>query len=180
MHYNKVLEQYPECTEPGCDNRENLNHLATEYLFTCPQRKALNSTALDRWWYILNQTWSFYEVWEQPQCFYRVCHAAELAYLFNVEPLTTFEYTEEEKVLSERFAWYWTNFAKRAHPNGKTSKYELTSENVQETQWPQFNNNGGANYQALQIRAAGDFVMDRPYEEICRFWDELDAYAEHY
>ena len=58
------------------------------------------------------------EVWEEPFCFDKVCHAAELAYVFNVEDLTTYAYTSNERFLSKRMVWYWTNFAKYGTPNG--------------------------------------------------------------
>ena len=32
----------------------------------------------------------------------------------------------------------------------------------------------------MQLTAEGDSVMDEPYEDYCDFWDDLDAYAEHW
>ena len=54
-----------------------------------------------------------------PLCFDKVCHAAELAYLFGIETLTTFEFTQGERELSDRMISYWTNYAKYGDP-GKT------------------------------------------------------------
>ena len=44
----------------NCDNRFLLSKLASDYLFACPQRRAANSSAENRWVYKFNQTWSFF------------------------------------------------------------------------------------------------------------------------
>ncbi|CAK8694998.1 crystal protein-like [Clavelina lepadiformis] len=189
--YSPVYSTYPDECYGDC--REMVNKLATEYLFSCPQRKAQNSTRnIQHWWYIFNQTWSFEEVWEEPLCFDRVCHAAELAYLFNVEQMTTFTFTEEERVFSKRLIWYWTNFAKYGNPNGppatirakdivKTSVIEDGGQ-VGAKAWSTFGEYGTPenDYKALQLQANGDFEMRQPYKDICDFWDNVDAYADHY
>jgi len=58
------------------------------------------------------------ELWGQPMCFDKVCHAGDLAYLFGIEDLTTYSYTPGERSLSKRMIYYWTNFAKYGTPNG--------------------------------------------------------------
>ena len=55
-------------------------------------------------------------------CYDRVCHAAEIAYLFGVESLTEFQFTYNEEELSSRLIKYWSNFAKYSDPNGDPSE----------------------------------------------------------
>ena len=68
---------------------------------------------------------SLKELWELEECTNRVCHAAELAYVFGVVELTDFEYTPEEKTLSDHMIKYWTNFAKYANPNGPNNEVKM-------------------------------------------------------
>lgn len=170
-----VKDQYPSCSmdnDPSCDNRVVLTPAVTDYVFFCPQRLALfNGTTYDQWLFYFNQTWSFRELWEIPECFDRVCHAADLAYVFGIESLTEFEYTDEERQLSKRMIEYWTNFAKYSNPNGEDGTSELM-------EWPRFNS-GATDYTALQMKGSGDELMLNPFEESCAFWDDLDAYTKH-
>ena len=53
-----------------------------------------------------------------PMCEDLVCHAAELAYEFQVETLTTYTFEENERILSKHIMRLWSNFAKFSNPNG--------------------------------------------------------------
>jgi len=46
-------------------------------------------------------------------------HGAEVAYVFgNLSWPATFQYTAEDRTLSETLMSYWTNFARSGNPNG--------------------------------------------------------------
>uniref|UniRef100_H2XQY1 Carboxylic ester hydrolase n=1 Tax=Ciona intestinalis TaxID=7719 RepID=H2XQY1_CIOIN len=103
-----------------CDNRNPMDDLVTDYLFTCPSRRVMNADASSNnvWWYMFNQTWSFPEFWENyTKCYDLVCHSAELPYLFDVDKLTDLSFTDEEQVLANNIIKYWSNFAKSGNPN---------------------------------------------------------------
>lgn len=42
--------------------------------------------------------------------------------MFNMENLTVYRYDEQERVMSNRMVYYWTNFAKYGNPNGDLTK----------------------------------------------------------
>lgn len=180
-----IIQQYPPtCTRTesllgNCDNRDILGVLGTEYIFLCPTRYALFPlTSEDTYFYVFNQTWSFYELWEIEMCFDAVCHAAELPYVFNVENLTVHEYDQHERVLAKRMIFYWTNFAKYGNPNGISSTDGTAMEAAY---WPKFRETSSEDeYFALQLSASGDFAMENPYKDICDFFDDLNSYADHF
>ena len=72
----------------------------------------------------------FKELWELEECTNRVCHAAELAYVFGVVELTDFKYTPEEQKLSDHMIMYWTNFAKYANPNGPYNEVRINQDRL--------------------------------------------------
>ena len=59
------------------------------------------------------------------ECEDLVCHAAELAYEFQVESLTIFEFEEDERTLSRHMMRLWSNFAKHGNPNGDITVSKL-------------------------------------------------------
>ncbi|XP_077966388.1 crystal protein-like [Styela clava] len=193
--YRPVIQFFPPTCRPvvdfTCDNRDLLSQIATEYLFLCPMRHVLNHMTTDTYFYIFNQTWSFYELWEIPMCFDAVCHGAELPYVFNIGNLTVHDYDAEEKVLAERMGFYWTNFVKYGNPNGPPSKANkdarlgqiVDGNKVGAIHWPQFRESQdrfNGTYKALQMKKTGDYVMENPYKINCDFMDEVDAYGDHF
>jgi len=172
---DRIINQYPPCNQtidPECDNRIILSPAVTDFVFFCPQRLALfNGTTSNQWLYYFNQTWSFGELWELEECTNRVCHAAELAYVFGVVELTDFKYTPEEQKLSDHMIMYWTNFAKYANPNGP---YNEGSDELK--YWPKFQESQNE-YNAMQLNGDGDFLMKSPFTESCAFWDSINPYA---
>nr|XP_039259785.1 crystal protein-like [Styela clava] len=193
--YQPFINYFPPTCRPlvdfTCDNRDILSQIGTEFLFLCPMRQVLNYMETNTYFYIFNQTWSFYELWEIPMCFDAVCHAAELPYVFNVANLTVHDYDAEEKVLSERMGFYWTNFVKYGNPNGRPSKTEkdarlgqiVDGDKVGAIHWPKYRETediDSGTYKALQMTKTGDFVMENPYKANCDFMDELDSYGEHF
>lgn len=111
------------------------------------------------------------------ECEDLVCHAAELAYEFQVESLTTYTFEENERLLSKHIMRLWSNFAKFSDPNGSLKPGDTYGDN--DAYWPLFEDSSDSNgYKVLQITADKDFVMDTPFDDECDFWDDLDVYAK--
>jgi len=47
-------------------------------------------------------------------------------------------------------------------------------------EWPLFEWGKAPGYVALELRAEGDVLAVDSYYDICNFWDDLNAYAEHF
>lgn len=162
-----------------------MSDLVTGFLFLCASRASLFPMKSDTWYYVFNETWSFYELWGFPPCNDEVCHAAELPYVFNMGDLTVYDYTPQEKVMAERMGFYWTNFAKYGNPNGPETSGDARLGQITDgslvdaVYWPKFKESAEGNYSALQITAEGDVMMTDPYKELCDFMDEVDSYADH-
>lgn len=50
-------------------------------------------------------------------CYDKVCHCAELPYVFNMDTLTKYSFSDEEDSLANLLIKYWSNFAKYGNPN---------------------------------------------------------------
>lgn len=186
-----ILDRYgPLCDTaggPSCDNRDLMEVLTTLYLFMCPTKYSLDRMIPDSYYYIFNETWSFKELWGFGACYDKVCHAAELPYVFNMENLTTYRYEEDERIMSARMAYYWTNFAKYGNPNGDPGKVnnknrlEPTEANdLQVVYWPKFKEDGSDDFHAMHISAGlGDYVITNLYKDDCDFCDSLNSYGDH-
>ncbi|XP_078495956.1 crystal protein-like [Ciona intestinalis] len=159
-----------------CDNRNPMDDLVTDYLFTCPSRRVMNADASsnDVWWYMFNQTWSFPEFWENyTKCYDLVCHSAELPYLFDVDKLTDLSFTDEEQVLANNMIKYWSNFAKSGNPNQMSRDFLNTTTEY----WPTLFETEG-HYSSLQISASQLSVLTDYVSNQCDFFDELDLYLK--
>lgn len=64
----------------------------------------------------LKQFWENYTL-----CYDLSCHSADLPYLFDMDTLTEFAFTEAESLLADKMIKYWTEFARFGNPNGQTT-----------------------------------------------------------
>lgn len=164
-----------QCMEPNCDYRYPFNDLVTEYMFICPTRYTMmqnrqSGLTPNIWWYHFTQAWSFPEFWEEyDECYDLPCHSADLPYIFALDVLTNFRFTEKEQYLSDTMIKYWTNFAKSGDPNHP----------AEDTYWPKLfgrSSNEETNFDMVELTGEGVNVFTGGLAERCDFWDELGLY----
>jgi len=122
-----VLKRMPPDSK-GPDNRLNLIEMGSQYIFTCPQRRALRAaqSAPARkspfYSYIFDHAISFGEqCWEKSQyCVGHSCHGGELPIVWNSGDWL-FPYTQEEKDLATAMVQFYGNFAHTGNPNHAAS-----------------------------------------------------------
>jgi para-nitrobenzyl esterase len=95
---------------------------------------------------------------------YGAAHASELQFLFDFfpggVPITPAPLSADERTLADKMIGYWTNFAKRGHPNGAHlptwPAYQSASDDTQQLAPP-------------QPSTRFDFALDHQ----CAFWDPI-------
>ncbi|XP_039254358.2 cAMP-regulated D2 protein-like [Styela clava] len=175
QHTDIVVDLYPpQCPrinpqETDCDERIPMDDAVTDYMFTCPGRKAMNSDRnkakenADIWFYTFNETWSFPEFWENyTLCWEMVCHTEEVPYLFDIDKLTEYRFEDGEAELAARMRTFWVNFAKYGNPNGppETAQEVPVSDNLDGIQ--SINKQTGEEFQ--QSKAKGQIYWPRFFE----------------
>lgn len=181
-----ILDQYPANCSVMCDNRDKLGDIVTDYIFTCPTRRALLSgknNNQNEWFYIFDQKLPFSEFWDSELCDNVACHSADLPFIFNNVELANLRFNEKERLLAKRIGRYWTNFAKYGNPNGQNfhsdSRELFTTGPYQAEYWPRFNELEYGTYTALKLQGDGDSIRVEPSKHICDFWDGLNSYGEY-
>nr|XP_039260063.1 cAMP-regulated D2 protein-like isoform X1 [Styela clava] len=181
---SQVLKEYPACSEQSCDNRFAIGKIITDYAFLCPERATLFHTRYDSWFYIFNESLPIHELWDTDFCFDRVCHCADLPFIFNTVGLSDYKFDNKEQMLAKRIVYFWTNFAKYGNPNGE-GEFQNTSGQREEgtygeysaAYWPRFTEQSFGAYSAIELKSDGDKILSDPYQKTCMFWDELDSYG---
>jgi carboxylesterase type B len=160
----KVKSRYP----PQKDSRGQLGQLVTDYWFRCAsqrvagniQHRLNSSTSTFMYWY--NHSVSFGpQMWPKynfPFCVNRVCHGAELPFVFHNSANWTL--TQEELVLSDYMVDAWGHFIKHE------DKY------LRDTQgWPNYNDTSKL---VMALKPTPTVVSTIEEENgLCAFWDEI-------
>jgi acetylcholinesterase/cholinesterase len=160
----KIKDQYPEPANTT-DYRNYLAHFANDALFHCPGRNAALSLSKRQtrqsptFNYHFDHVVSFgAQMWlpRYPECLDKVCHAAELPFIFrtNLSSVNA-TYTADEVAMSIELEKYWSEFAK----NGNFS-----------SGWPQID---VASEQTRLFQAPTGKVETKAYAAKCAFWDDL-------
>eukprot|EP01117_Protostelium_nocturnum_P000123 TRINITY_DN10201_c0_g1_i1.p1 TRINITY_DN10201_c0_g1~~TRINITY_DN10201_c0_g1_i1.p1 ORF type:complete len:563 (+),score=180.20 TRINITY_DN10201_c0_g1_i1:56-1690(+) len=164
----KVLSMYPTTWNPIADDREVMARLFTDYLFVCPTRKladfasARNTTYL----YQFDHALSFNQYGPNYQaCVGRVCHGAELPFVFHAADQDGVDFTKEEEILSREMMLYWANFAISGDTN-------VGSKIPVGVKWPKYEKKDMKSIR-LTTPIRTEASLRKKY---CDFWDGLDMY----
>lgn len=123
----RVLDRYP--VHNTSDAREDLVTVGNEFIFHCSNRDAARSLSSRRstYLYLFDHLMSFSkEGWgpDFPECYNRVCHAEEIAFVW-ASASWLFNYTAEEKAFARELGKYFTNFAYTGNPSTRPSFEEM-------------------------------------------------------
>jgi len=174
----EIIDHYDyKCTGSACDWRYPFNDVVTDYMFVCPARYTFleNRESLfeDTWWYQFTQAWSFPQFWEEfVECYDLPCHSADLPYIFDLETLTDFRFTKEERNLASVMGQYWTNFAKTGNPNG--------DETDQLKNWPRLfedSTETTVKFNMARLNGEGPTIFNDGLSSLCDFWDNINRYT---
>eukprot|EP00949_MAST-11_sp_MAST-11-sp1_P001240 g1240.t1 len=157
--YSKmVYEKYPP--SPATDARAAFSRVVTDYLFTCTgQRRGLQLNA-DAYFYHYDHMASFQKaLWPPyglPWCIGRVCHGAELPFVFhNTGINTSWAFDEQEERLSSDIVELWTTFVKTGSPVISTDAFR----------WPALENSTLQN-----VVFAKSVSVSTETRKLCEFW----------
>lgn len=192
----KVLARYPG---NSTDNRETLVTVGSEYIFHCAVRNATAQLARlnpgNTYLYMFDHLMSFSkDGWgpDFPECYDRVCHAEELAFVWNSADWL-FPYTKEEKAFASAIGRYFTNFAKTGNPNKASLNSPVDLEDLAgavglarlpvsstsqvtvsaDPQWPSFTLNGLESIR-FSIKNGGIRTEKGWLANQCNFWDSIN------
>ena len=160
-----IKERYPAQK----DSRDSLGRLVTDYWFRCASQRVagdiqtvLNASGVKNgvsmYWY--NHSVSFGpEMWPKynfPFCVDRVCHGAELPFVFHNSANWTL--TNEELVLSDYIVDSWGSFIRHE---------DILLRN---NGWPEYNDTM-KNVMVLDVNRKIQSTIDE--DELCSFWDGI-------
>ena len=138
---------------------------------------AVSAAGGQAWSYRFHHNISFGpEIWIHvglPQCVTKVCHTAELVFVFG--NTGDWEFTEEERAFSDTLIDAWTNFAHTGNPSEPPQRIATSRRALRQASpfdWPPFSNDTRL---SLVLRPGWD-VEDS--SDVCAFWDGL-GYAQH-
>jgi carboxylesterase type B len=159
---------------------EQLDLIMTDYWFKCAKEDvaaAVSAAGGQAWSYRFHHNISFGpEIWVPvglPQCVTKVCHTAELVFVFG--NTGDWEFSEEERGFSDTLIDAWTNFAHTGNPNEPPQRVATARRALRQASglnWPQFSNDTRL---SLVLRPGWD-VEDS--NDVCEFWDGM-GYASH-
>ena len=146
----KILEHYPPIS--GGDQRSNIAHVATHWIFSCSTRVFARKAATYSYvfGYPYNQIIS-------SNCADHACHGDEVPYIFE-----SFwqRFSDIGRYISQGMATYWTNFAKSENPNDPSSV---------PLSWPKVTS-GNETYMFIQ----NPFQLGQNYlKDKCDLWDQI-------
>ncbi|XP_046569470.1 LOW QUALITY PROTEIN: crystal protein-like [Haliotis rubra] len=130
------------------DNRENLVSFMSDRLFLCSARYVAQKLSEHSkvWWFIFDQPVPFPEFWgDSLDCVDRVCHQADVPFLFRAPARLGFNTTRADEKVSEQLITYWLSFANWGTPNAHwrdlpvNSPFRLRSKDL--PLWVEFRSN---------------------------------------
>ncbi|XP_056311120.1 crystal protein [Danio aesculapii] len=175
QHAIKILRKYLPLYSDA-DRRDMLAQIVTDFIFWCPSRRSARAAVLSgssAWMYVFDQVSSDPRVWSGvSSCYRRVCHGAELPFLFDSAAVANFSMTPAEKLLSNRMLCYWGGFAHTGEPQ-RPADISGFCRQQRPPSWPTYTAHSGwmiMNLTAHPHPQAGS------REDICDFWDTLGIY----
>ncbi|KNC54724.1 cAMP-regulated D2 protein [Thecamonas trahens ATCC 50062] len=153
-----ILKEYP-ALKGGVDNRDNIAHMVTQFIFTCPARataRAFAKAGMPTYLYQFDHVIG-HDIWgpEFPYCVDKVCHGEELPFVFSSG--SEF-FTQPELELSTQMATSWATFAKTSDPNAADTPLK----------WPQYDPNTKLNMHF----ATPSSIQSDLWAAECDKWDE--------
>merc|ERR1712137_68197 len=165
----QVLAEYPVPADQMNDTRPTMTTLGTDYIFTCPLRRALRQMAndsVDVYYYHFDHAFTNFDPWgpDYPECVGYVCHGSELPYIFNSAEIgsfyTGYKWSQSEAELAAHISTAWGNFATSGTPN---------SPKQVSPQWPLYNQDTDQD-----MKWATPSSVETGYlQSYCDFWDTL-------
>lgn len=169
-----VLEYYSSYNVSNqSDYRPLVAQITTDGLFRCPDRNVSNAIASASdssavYMYHFNHVSSFSskEYPNDSECWNVVCHASEIAYVFQPDLIIAGgNYTQEEWQLAKTFGYYWSSMASDGHIPGDGNP----NSNVE---WLAFGSK--QNTMMLNTESDGGVQIETFYDsEVCGFWDTM-------
>lgn len=160
--FEAVIERFPP-KDKGADNWQMWSTAMTQYLLHCSTRHLALRAKAPAYVYLFDHQPSF-PVVGGPSCQTdgRVCHVAEVPFVFGAAEAMQARFTPAEAKLSGAMISYWSNFAKSLDPNldGATDL----------AKWPRFT---GANRAYLHLDAPNMSTLDDPFAKECSFWEGI-------
>jgi carboxylesterase type B len=178
-----LAKAYPVPPAQKDDARATGSKVATDGLFTCVDRNAtlglLDTSAPPSagrmYWYRFAHVPSFAKALEYPTvpaCWTKVCHAAELPFVWH--PFQNYPDTQPasgEALLSLQMVQYWTSFVHTGVP---------TSPSAEVSTWPQFlppgNTSAAAGPSTLLfhiVEDGGVTVESDAFQDECQVWNNI-------
>ncbi|KAG5846128.1 hypothetical protein ANANG_G00146480 [Anguilla anguilla] len=119
QHSPRILHKYLPLYK-DTDRRTMLAQIVTDYIFQCPARRAARTgvaSGSDVWVYVFDHAVADRRAWRGlPFCRGRVCHGAELPFLFGTAGVASLALTPPETLLASRMLCLWGAFAHGVTP----------------------------------------------------------------
>lgn len=155
--FETVIARFPPTAGP--DNWQVFSRAMTEHMLVCSTRRLAAAAESPVYVYLFDHQPSF-PVWGGEACWTegRVCHGAELPFVFESAAGIGGHFTAAESRLSAAMMDYWANFAKTLDPDGPGMPH-----------WPRFSNKG-RDYLVFDTPIT---TRVDPFREACVFWDRI-------
>lgn len=155
-----ILAAYPP---NDTDNAPVVSQLVSDYLFFCASRAMASGGGGPTHGYFFSQLTTSFNLWDLyppkvPQCADKVCHGAELPYVFDSATEILQSFTPREQAVSRAIADYWGAFARSGDPNATVDP---------RPQWPAFA--PSSSYVVLDTPISS--VVDPDHD--CALWDQV-------
>ena len=130
---DKVAKRYPAPLFGSA--RGAISRMITDFWFRCSSESlalSQSKTGLSSYVYRFNHAPSFKQLWPQfglpSACEEKVCHMAEIPFVFNNYANYSETVTPSEFILAKALGQYWMSFAKTGRPSSSAASVD----------WPQF------------------------------------------
>ena len=173
---SKIKSKYPVPPSMENDTRPLLATIATDGLFHCPVRHAMqslsNASTQNVWIYHFDHVSSFSkQEWGRnySMCYDNVCHAADLIYWFKMNvSMYGVNYTESESKLANSMGEYTGNFVHH-HVPGSPASEPLS--------WPAYNSTSKGAHTMMHLKTPSNQLENAPMADICDYWDNEVTYS---
>jgi len=149
--------------------REAISRMITDFWFRCSSESlalAQTSAGSTSYVYRFNHAPSFKSLWPQfglpTACEDKVCHMAEIPFVYNNYANYTSEVTPTELVLARSLGQYWTSFVRAGAPSSSAGSVAWPP--VDKTRLNFVLDTGSAQQPNITIESAA---------ELCEFWDSI-------
>ena len=156
------------------DARPELAVLVTDFMFACPSRYIARRIGeqVPVYSYVFHNVISLKNIWgHSNHCNDKVCHGAEIPYVFQSAIKEPYLFSKDEFKLSDSMIEYWTQFAKTGSPNRPKHSSTLKV-------WPPYSQDGEFQEISMVLNAErGNFLTKGYRSDSCDFWDQRDYIA---